>query len=317
MITTLIILAGLLLAVLSYRNNRTSYIDKDGDLIKFPIGPIVIAVLGIVVALFQPYSFERVDAGHVGIKVNLTGDERGVSKYSYKTGWVAYNNWTEKLYEFPTYQQHIEYEDQTVITKGGFAATIKPTFNYSLKPEQVGDMFEKLRLSIKEIEGGWLKTAIVGSVNDVANKWAVDSIFNHREGFESAIIVECNKRVISWFLISQLRTNILPPEALKSSIENKTRAVQDAQAALQLALVADAKAKEKIAIARGDSAGLVINASAAAQSAIITADGEARAMKLKQQQLSPLYVEYIKSERWDGKLPTTVLGSNGAFLNLK
>ncbi len=70
---------------------------------------------------------------------------------------------------------------------------------------------------------GWLKNAIVGAVNDVANTWSVDSIFNHRENFESNIVVECNKRLIKWFDVSQLRTNITPPVALQESIIAKTR----------------------------------------------------------------------------------------------
>jgi regulator of protease activity HflC (stomatin/prohibitin superfamily) len=280
--------------------------------------PILILVIGILTAAIQPFALERVDAGHVGLKVKLSGDNRGVSDYQYRTGWVVQNTWIEKLYEFPTFQQHIEYGDQTVITKGGFSAIIKPTFNYSLKPDAVGDMFEQLRLGVKEIEQGWLMTAIVGSVNDVANRWAVDDIFNKREEFESAIITECNKRTSKWFIISQLRTNIVPPDALKSAIEAKTKAVQDAQAAIQQALVADAQAKKKIAIARGDSAAVVINASGQAAASIITADGEAKAMKLKQAQLSQLYIDYIRATNWDGKYPQTMLGGNtSTLLNIK
>jgi len=249
---------------------------------------------------------ERVDAGHVGIKVKLTGNSRGVSDYEYKTGWVMYNTWTEQMLEFPTFQQHIEYNDQTVITKGGFAATIKPSFNYSLKPNAIGDMFENLRLDIKQIEQGWLMNAIVSSVNDVANKWEVDAVFNKREEFEAAIIAECNKRLSKWFIVSQLRTNIIPPTSLQNAIESKTKAVQEAQAAMQRKLVAEAEAQEKIARAKGDSAKVVIDAQASAL-----------ATKLKQKEITPLYVEYIKAQAWDGKLPTTVAGNGGTFLNIK
>jgi|JI10StandDraft_1071094.scaffolds.fasta_scaffold19337_2 hypothetical protein len=280
--------------------------------------PGIITIIGLLVGFIQPYSLERVDAGNVGIKVNLTGDSRGVSKYEYKVGWVMCNSWSEKLYEFPTFQQHIEYADQTVITKGGFQATIKPTFNYSLKADAVGDMFSALRLDVKAIEQGWLMTAIVGSVNDVANKWEVDAIFNDREKFESAIVTECNKRVAKWFTVSQLRTNIIPPEALKSSIEAKTKAVQEAQAKMQQALVADANAQKMIAEARGDSAQAVISAAGKARAEVIEAEGLAQAMKLKQQQLTPLYVDYLRVQAWDGKYPSTMLGGNSsALFNMK
>lgn len=315
MITTFIITLSLCIAVGVLLANRSKAEDNFSSFISLPIA---IAVLGILVAFIQPFSLERVDAGHIGIKVNLTGDDRGVSDYSYKTGWVTYNSWTEMLYEFPTFQQHIEYDSVNVITKGGFSATIRPTFNYNLVSSAVGDMFTNLRLDVKQVEQGWLQTAIVGSVNDVANKWAVDDIFNNREQFETAIVAECNKRVSKWFTVSQLRTNIVPPPALQASITEKTKQIQLAQGELQKAITAEANAKVKIANARGDSAQAVIKASGEAQAWVITAKGEADAMKLKQQQLSSLYIEYIKASNWDGKYPTTMLGGNSsALLNLK
>ena len=215
------------------------------------------------------------------------------------------NTWFKQVLEFPTYQQHIEYDDQVVITKGGFSATIKPSFNYSLKPDAIGDMFVNLRLEVKDIEQGWLKNAIVGAVNDEANKWEVDSIFSNRQQFEAAIVAECNKRLTKWFDVSQLRTNITPPEALQESIIAKTKAIQQAEASEQQAIAAIAEGKRKVAVARADSAETVINANAAAL-----------AIKIKQDRLTPLYIEYLKANSWDGKLPTTVAGNSGMFLNL-
>jgi regulator of protease activity HflC (stomatin/prohibitin superfamily) len=267
---------------------------------------IAIAVVGVIVAFAQPYSIEKIDSGYKGLKVSLVGSQRGVTNYQYKTGWVVFNSWTEQVLEFPTYQQHIEYDDQVVITKGGFSATIKPTFNYSLRESNIGDMFVNLRLDIKQVEQGWLKNAIVGAVNDEANKWEVDSIFSHRQEFEAAIVTECNKRLTKWFIVSQLRTNITPPEALQEAIIAKTKAIQQAEASEQQALTAIAEGKRKVAVARADSAETIINAKATAL-----------AIELKQQKLSPMYIEYLKAQAWDGKLPTTMAGSSGTFLNIK
>jgi hypothetical protein len=315
MISTLIFILGLVIAgFIAFTTRDNMYVQKQdrwGDMketfnMSWLFKPLGIFLLGLIISSVQPFALERVDAGHVGIKVNLTGDKRGVSSYEYKTGWVMYNTWTEQMLEFPTFQQHIEYKDQTVITKGGFAATIKPSFNYSLKPTAIGNMFENLRLDIKQIEQGWLMNAIVSSVNDVANKWEVDAIFNKREEFEAAIVTECNKRLSKWFEVSQLRTNIIPPASLQKAIEGKTKAVQEAQAATQRKLVAEAEAQEKIAIAKGDSAKVIIDAQALAL-----------AMKIKQKEITPLYVEYLKAQSWNGVLPTTVAGSTGTFLNIK
>lgn len=328
MISGSIILLGFLLAIGFAVATRKSIIettepDRNGETetifhVKGIVVPALILVVALITAAVQPFTVERVEAGQIGLKVNLTGDERGVSKYTYKTGWVTYNEWTEMLYMYPTSIQHIEYGDQQVITKGGFSATINPTFNYSLVPDAVGEMFQQLRMDIKTIEQGWLKTAIIGSVADVANKWEVDAIFNNREQFELAIVAECNKRVGKWFLVDQLRTNIVPPPALQEAIVNKTKAIQETQAKIQEALVAEANAQKMIQIAKGDSAKAVIEASGRANALLIEAKAEADAIKLKQQQLTTLMIEYEKAQRWNGVLPTTILGDGtGTFVNLK
>ena len=314
MISVAIFVVCLILAVVVALKTRSNSVvtgqDRWGDTREkfnpsWLIKPIGIFVFGIIASIFQPFAIERIDSGHKGIIVNLTGDNRGVQNYQYTTGWVVYNTWFKQVLEFPTYQQHIEYDDQVVITKGGFSATIKPSFNYSLKPDAIGDMFVNLRLEVKQIEQGWLKNAIVGAVNDEANKWEVDSIFSNRQQFEAAIVVECNKRLTKWFDVSQLRTNITPPEALQESIIAKTKAIQQAEASEQQAIAAIAEGKRKVAVARADSAETIINANAAAL-----------AIKIKQDRLTPLYIEYLKANSWDGKLPTTVAGNSGMFLNL-
>jgi len=300
MISIVLFIVFIAIGVIMFLSGRANDDDRR------TIMGIAVAVIGVLVTIFQPYSIEKIDSGHKGLKINLIGNQRGVSSYQYKTGWVFYNSWTEQVLEFPTYQQHIEYEDQGVILKGGFSATIKPTFNYSLREDAIGDMFVNLRKDIKEIEQGWLKNAIIGAVNDVANTWEVDSIFNHRQAFEAAIVTECNVRLSKWFNVSQLRTNIIPPDALQESIIAKTKAIQQAEASEQQAIAAISEGRRKVAVARADSAETIINAQAAAL-----------AIKIKQNQLSPLYIEYVKWNAWDGKLPTTVAGGPGTLLNIK
>ena len=261
MISTLIFLGFTIAAgLIALKTRDKMYVtapDRWGDnrdtfQVSWLLKPLGIFILGMVLSVVQPYAIEKIDAGHKGLKINLIGNQRGVASYQYKTGWVVYNSWTEQVLEFPTYQQHIEYEDQGVILKGGFSATIKPTFNYSLREDAIGEMFVNLRRGIKEVEQGWLKNAIIGAVNDVANTWEVDSIFNHRQAFEASIVLECNVRLSKWFNVSQLRTNIVPPDALQESIINKTKAIQQAEASEQQALAAIAEGKRKVAVARAD-----------------------------------------------------------------
>ena len=293
MITLFIIIVGLAAA------GFTLYIKRSSELKRMIPLPAAILAGAFLIAIVQPFAIERIDAGCVGLKFHMVGADQGVGQYEYKSGWVLYNTWVTKVIEIPTFQQHVEYDPQQVVTKGGFSATIKPSFNYQPVPQTVGDMYVSLRRELKEIEQGWLKNAIVGSVNDVANRWVIDSVFNDRERFESSIIAECNKRVGQWFVLTQLRTNITPPPALQAAIEAKTKAVQEVQVAEQQKLVAEADAQRKIAVARGE-----------AEAAIIAANGRAKAIEAEQLSLTPLYLDYIRAKAWNGVLPSTILGSS-------
>lgn len=285
--------------------------NEDGHFQKINYKPIVFAVLALLFIFIQPYEMKKIEAGYQGLLVNLVGDSRGAASIKEISGWKIYNTWTEEIHQIPLDQRTIRYEKQTVIAKGGFPCDISPSFNHSVKRNTTADMFTNLRTSyrnggLEAIESGWLEIAILGAVSDVANKWVIDDIFNNRSGFEAAIVVEANKRVGKWFTISQLRTNIQPPPSIVESIKAKALAVQDAITSESQAKAATADAQRKIALAKGDSATVVIQASS-----------EAAALRLKQKELTPLYVEYIKANKWNGELPKTNLGNATPMINLK
>lgn len=274
--------------------------------------PFVFLVIGILFICFQPYSIKKVEAGFKGLKVNLIGDDRGASNIQEVSGLILYNSYTEEMHQIPLDQRNINYKKTPIVAKGGFACDISPSFNYSVKSASAADMFTSLRSTYKTggleaIEQGWLHNAIIGAVNDVANTFVIDDIFNNRSKFEAAIVIEANKRVGRWFEISQLKTNITPPASISASINAKAKAVQDAITSAAQAQAARADKERIIALAQADSAKVVIKALA-----------EAKSVQLKEQKLTPLYIEYMKVSKWDGKLPTTTLGdSKGTMINIK
>jgi regulator of protease activity HflC (stomatin/prohibitin superfamily) len=263
--------------------------------------PILVFIIGILVAAIQPFALEKIDAGNVGLKVRLTGDDRGVSKNTYVSGWNMYNTWSSDLKQYPITIRPVEYPVMPITVKGGFSADIHPSFTYQVNPSMVSDMFKNLRRPIEEIEQGFLKLKITTIINDVANSWTMDSIFNNKVLFEKTIVKECNVELSKWFNITGLRTNLIPPPSLQEAIEQKTNAIQKAQAAIQRKEVAIAEAQEKIAIAKGDSA-----------QAVISASGKAKANSLLQQSLTPMLLQRQWIEAWkDGgsQVPTYISGA--------
>jgi hypothetical protein len=112
-------------------------------------------------------SCERIDSGHVGIKVNLYGSNKGVDGITNCTGSVFYNPLTTKIYEFPIFVQHKEYtgDNSFVInSKDGSEFHVSPLVNYYVKNEQVPHIFAKYRRDLPAIEDGFLKTTIYDSL---------------------------------------------------------------------------------------------------------------------------------------------------------
>jgi len=265
-----------------------------------------VAIIAVLVFFFSFIGCERIDAGNVGIKVNNAGGERGISKTEYVTGWVFYSRFISRIYEFPTFQQHKEYDPFVVPSKGGTIFTVHPSFNYNLNPGEVGAMFQTFRLPLNQLEEGYLKNAVSVTIREVTNTFTVDSILNNLSLYDAAIVGGLNKKLAPFFTVSTFTSGLQPDEKLAATIAAKADAIQQALRIENEQKAIRAKAENDIIEAKRDSAVLVIGALS-----------EARAIKEKQNALTPEYVEYQKVLKWDGKLPQVSSGNGGVILQLK
>jgi len=115
-------------------------------------------IVSFFLLIFLFMSCERIDAGHVGVKVNQYGDNKGVSDVTEVTGMVFYNPITHSIYEFPTFIQHKEYTGDNsfvVNSKDGSEFHVSPIINYSVQREKVPAIFSKYRRSLDQIEEGF------------------------------------------------------------------------------------------------------------------------------------------------------------------
>jgi len=272
----------------------------------------ILVVLGLVVLLVVGvFSCERIDAGHVGVKVNLYGSGKGVSDVTECTGLVFYNPMSTKIYEFPTYIQHKEYKksedgDNSFIvnSKDGSEFSVSPIMNYSVQREKVPAIFAKYRRSLPEIEEGFLKTAVYDAFRLAANKYTADGLISNREVFE----VEVRRILVSQlqkegFILNQFTSNLIYPDSFKKAINAKNNAVQSALMAENKVKQAEAEAKIKVATANGNAEALLANARA-----------EAESNRLRQQTLTPMLIQQQWIEKWKGNVPTTQLGSGTSVL---
>lgn len=254
------------------------------------------SILGLFLMVFLFKSCERIDAGHVGVKVNLYGDNKGVSDVTEVTGMVFYNPITHNIYEFPTFIQHKEYTGENsfvVNSKDGSEFHVAPIINYSVQREKVPAIFSKYRRSLEQIEEGFLKTAVFDAFRLATNVYTADELISNRQKFEVEVrrILE-GQLLKEGFVVNQFTSNLVYPETFKQAIEAKNNAVQAALRAENEVKTAEAQAKIKVATAEGN-----------AQAMLTSAKAEAEANRMKQQTLTPLLIQLEYVQKWDGKLP--------------
>ena len=266
--------------------------QKINKMVKTTIGGII-AFLSLII-LFK--SCERIDAGHVGVKVNLYGDNKGVSDVTEVTGMVFFNPITHNIYEFPTFIQHKEYTGDNsfvVNSKDGSEFHVSPIINYSVKREKVPAIFAKYRRSLDQIEEGFLKTSVFDAFRLATNKYTADELIGNRQAYEIEVRRILETQLLNeGFIVNQFTSNLVYPETFKAAIEAKNNAVQAALRAENEVKTAEAQAKIKVATAEGN-----------AQALLTSAKAEAEANRLKQATLTPLLIQLEYVNKWDGKLP--------------
>lgn len=257
---------------------------------------ILIGLGAFFTLTFLFFSCERIDAGHVGVKVNQYGDNKGVSDVVEVTGMVFFNPITHSVYEFPTFIQHKEYTGENsfvVNSKDGSEFHVSPIINYSVQREKVPQIFAKYRRSLDQIEEGFLKTAVFDAFRLATNVYTADELISNRQKFEIEV-----RRILDGelgkegFVITQFTSNLLYPETFKKAIEAKNNAVQGALMAENKVKQAEAEAKIKVATAQGN-----------AQAMLTSAKAEAEANSLKQKTITPMLLQLEWINKWDGKLP--------------
>jgi regulator of protease activity HflC (stomatin/prohibitin superfamily) len=272
------------------------FIQKQKNKTKVMIKSILGGVITLVAVIFLMASCERIDAGHVGVKVNQYGDNKGVDDIVAVTGVVFYNPITTRIYEFPTFIQHKEYKGDNsfiVNSKDGSEFSVSPIMNYSVQRDKVPTIFAKYRRPLEDIEEGFLKTAVYDAFRLATNKYTADELISNRAVFEIEVRRLLDGQLLKeGFTINQFTSNLIYPETFKRSIEAKNNAVQAALRAENEVKTAEAQAKIKVATAEGN-----------AQAMLTSAKAEAESNRMKQQTLTPLLLQLEYINKWDGVLP--------------
>lgn len=266
-------------------------------------------------------SCERVAPTEAGFKISNSGNYRGIDSLPLLTGWQFYFPGQSQIITISTIMQHEVWTDSkdegqdgmqaiTIACQGGAGFRVDVGLNYHVDANKAAHIYLKWHNEdLSVITNQYIKNVVRGCMQDVSGHITVDSVLTNLPAFEHEVALNITKKlVVDGFIVDGFNITSQPRPTdgkLLESINNKVKAKQDAETAVMQLQSSIAEANKKIATARGDSASKVIEAA-----------GEARAIQLKQQVVTPTYVEFIKWSNWNGELPGVMAGGNGLLLNV-
>lgn len=271
----------------------------------------------ILVIILSIAGCNRIDAGHVGIKVNLYGNDKGVSDITEVTGMVWYNRWTKQVYEVPTFVQNAVYtyaddkksrenEEFVVTTKDGMKAKFDISMNYLTPDTSVVKIFRRYRKPLKELEKGVIRNFLRKAFNNVASKYTAEGLYENRSEFENEASIKVKKELLKeGFIVEQvvILNDIRLPDDMTQRINDKVKSAQITKQKQEEVLQEKAEAEKRIARQEGISRSKIIQAKADSAALIIQSAAESQAYRMKNRELTQLLVQQQFLEKWDGKLP--------------
>lgn len=236
----------------------------------------------VLVVLIALVSCNRIDAGHEGMKVNLYGSNRGIEDVNLVTGWVFYNPFTTKIFEYPTYVQTVDYPEFSINAKDGSEFIVDPTISLKVQDGLSPVIFKKYRKELDIV----IKSTLFNYVKDAfrieLNKFTTDEIVSDRAKFEENLEKSLRQTLDrEGFQLEQLTSGLQYPKTIVEAVNAKNKAVQEAM-----------RAENELKVAQAEAAKLVAKA-----------EGEKLANELRMQSLTPLLIQQEMISRWDGKLP--------------
>ncbi len=258
-----------------------------------------------------------VPAGHVGIKVYMLGNSRGVDHEVLSVGRY-YIGLNEQLYLFPTFQQNYVWtksqhegkpvdESITFQTKEGMDVGVDVGISYHLQGDKVADIFQKYRKPIDEITDIFLRKAVRDSIVRNGSNLSVEEIYGNGKAtlFNGVKKDVADKMKSEGILVDDIYLVGSPrlPQNVVAALNSKIEATQRAQQRENEVQEARAQAQKEIAQAEGQ-----------AQATLTKAKAEADSNKLKQASLTPTLIQYETVTRWNGQLPMFTGGNNSTML---
>lgn len=275
----------------------------------------VLLTLIIATIALMATACTRVPPGEVGVKVYLNGGSKGVDQEVLGAGryWIGFN---EDLYLFPIFQQNYVWakdsaegsptdESITFQTSDGMSMGADIGITYNIPQENVGKVFQKYRKGVNELTDIVLRNMVRDAFVKYASAYTAEEAYSTKksallDSVKARVIANAGKDGVVVNDIYYIGSMTLPKQIL-DALNNKIKAIQDAQRIENEVRSAKAEAEKAVAVAEGQA---------------LAMEAVARGNRALAASITPTLIELKRIEKWNGQLPQ-VQGGSGTFVTLK
>ena len=302
-------------------DSKSRYADGLGN---FNVGAVlrdVLIVLVVLVALIWLWPLRTVPTGHRGV-VTVGGAIRGIENEGFLLVWP----W-QRLDIF-----NIRAEEATVEGAEGNTSDTQPvkvslTVRYSIQTDRVAEVFEKY--SHDGNLQSYVQTATQEVFKAVTAKYTAPDLIAQRSLVSSDIVTGLRAKLILYGaqVINVDMRNFAFSSDYMAAINQKVTQEQLRLAAENKVLTVQAEQKQKVAVAEAEATALKAKSDGEAYANLKVATAQAEALKIQNAALAQnrdvlelrrIEVEKIKTEHWNGALPTSVYaGAPIPFFNVE
>ena len=288
-----LILALIGAAALYLINETKRSFDKNESTVVFPFRKYAALplILPVIVAVFE--SFTVVPAGHVGVQVTM-----GTVNQTALHSGVNFVNPISSVKDVEIRVKRADLSGASASTKDLQQVHTDIVINYRMSPSNLPHIYKEFGL---DVDTKVLGPAINESFKSAVGHYTSEELITKRQEVSDTIQARLQEKLAQFDItVSNISlVNFGFSKAYQDAIEAKVTSTQQKQKAEQDLQRIEVEAKSRIAQAEGEAKAIAIQAQA------IQSNGGAQ------------YVQLQWIEKWDGKMPNTVVnGSQGMMLNM-
>jgi prohibitin 2 len=287
------------------------YRGEGGGLIsRSSIRVVIPAIIGFILLIVViAASVKIVEAGHRGVLLNFGAVDTSVSL----------NEGIHFVVPFRDNVIPIEVRTQRITENAASASndlqdvSTQVALNYHVDPTTAQILYQQIGF---DYASRVIAPAIQESVKQISARFNAENLITNRETVKSEIEANIKARLAPYNIVVEALsiTEFQFTEQFRRAVEAKVEAEQRALQATNDLRRIEIEAQQAEARAIGEQQANIARAEGVRQAAVLQAQGEAEAIQIVEAQLreNPRYLEWLKTQRWDGVLPLVTSGGEGA-----